>query len=85
MLVNSTSASIEWYALRSCASSGDQRARSLRVVAVREMDSILMSISGMAGEGVAEPKSDSKDGIVSAAPTESPAVKASVVAIEAVT
>ena len=45
--VSSTSASIEWYALRSCANSGLQRALSLRVCAVTGIDSILMSISGI--------------------------------------
>ncbi len=65
--MSSTSASIEWYALRSWASSGDQRARSLRVVAVIARDSILISISGIAGDGDV-PKSDSKDGIVSVDP-----------------
>ena len=42
-------------------------ARSLRVSAVIAIDSILMSISGMTGAGVA-PKSDSKDGTVTVAP-----------------
>lgn len=58
---------MEWYALRSCANSGLHRARSLRVSAVMAIDSILMSISGMAGAGVV-PKSDSKEGTVTVEP-----------------
>jgi len=81
--VSSTSASSEWYALRSCASSGDQRARSLRVAAVTAMDSTLMSISGMTGEGVA-PKSDSKEGMVRVEPTPSSTFRESAIAKDAV-
>ena len=81
--MSSTSASIEWYALRSCASSGDHRARSFRVAAVIAMLSILMSISGIGGVGD-EPKSVSNDGTVRAAPVVLSTVSRSAIAIDTV-